>query len=319
MDLLPVVEVASRLRNLQPDNPPLFLIAGSDPSNYSALLKEYAQRRDAGDLLLMRTNVAPEEKPRYHEAADIFFSPSDNLQETFGITILEAMASSLPVVASDFSGYRELVVNGITGFCIPTYWGPAADDVERLSGILYGNVHNFYLSQCIAPDLEKAIDALHRLLCDDALRLELGRAGRRRAEEEYGWKRIIRMHEEYWSGLAEKAQEQPRQPAPDPFQVPYYKLFGHYVTRPLSAGDKLLIADGGVRLLGKASSLPLYPELANLISADVLRHILVLCRHQARSVSFVQERVAAARRTSPETISYHLLWALKHGLLRREL
>ena len=39
-------------------------------------------------------------------AADVFLSLVDNIQETFGITPLEAMAAGLPVVASDWDGYR---------------------------------------------------------------------------------------------------------------------------------------------------------------------------------------------------------------------
>lgn len=37
-------------------------------------------------------------KPTLLAAADIFVSPSDNLQETFGLAIIEAMAAGLPVV-----------------------------------------------------------------------------------------------------------------------------------------------------------------------------------------------------------------------------
>ena len=45
----------------------------------------------------------------------------DNLQETFGISIIEAMAAgTAAVVASDFSGYRDLVLHGKTGLLIPS-------------------------------------------------------------------------------------------------------------------------------------------------------------------------------------------------------
>ena len=53
--------------------------------------------------------------------ADVFLSLSDNIQETFGLTPLEAMAAGLPCVVSDWDGYRDTVRHGIDGFRIRTY------------------------------------------------------------------------------------------------------------------------------------------------------------------------------------------------------
>ena len=44
-------------------------------------------------------------------AADIFCSLSDNIQETFGITPIEAMAAGLPVIVSDRVGCIDDLVN----------------------------------------------------------------------------------------------------------------------------------------------------------------------------------------------------------------
>src|SRR5262249_44974708 len=54
-------------------------------------------------------------------AADVFTSLSDNIQETFGLAVVEAMACGLPVVATDWNGYRDLVADGETGYLVPTY------------------------------------------------------------------------------------------------------------------------------------------------------------------------------------------------------
>jgi starch synthase len=52
--------------------------------------------------------------------ADVFCSLSDNIQETFGIAPIEAMAAGLPVVVSDWDGYKDTVRDGVDGFRIPT-------------------------------------------------------------------------------------------------------------------------------------------------------------------------------------------------------
>jgi glycosyltransferase involved in cell wall biosynthesis len=316
MDLLPVVEIALRLGAIFEKDPPLFLFAGSDPINYGPFLIEYAKRKGADGYFCLRSNISPEDKPRYYAAADIFFSPADNLQESFGITLLEAMASGLPVVGADFNGYRELIENGKTGFNIPIYWGDAAPDIEALSGILYRNSHNFYLAQSIALDLDKAVEALEKLLTHPELRMEMGQAGRKRVESKYNWKTVIGMHEDLWARLSDTMRDRGASPAPDPFEAPYYQIFSHYPTRALTGKDQISITGEGMRVMEEKASPPVYPELAAMISGEVLHHILVLCRRQVRSVAFLQDKLQSVRRTPAQTSLYHILWALKQGLVR---
>ena len=52
--------------------------------------------------------------------ADVFTLPVDNIQETFGLVPVEAMAAGLPVVMPDWDGFRDTVIHGETGFLIPT-------------------------------------------------------------------------------------------------------------------------------------------------------------------------------------------------------
>jgi glycosyltransferase involved in cell wall biosynthesis len=92
-------------------------------------------------------------------AADIFVLPS--YFEGLPMSIIEAMLTGLPVVASDISGPREQVIPGETGLLVP----PRA--VEPLT------------------------DALARLAGDPALRTVMGRAGRERAMECYDEAKVL--------------------------------------------------------------------------------------------------------------------------------
>ncbi len=52
--------------------------------------------------------------------ADVFCALSDIIQATFGIVPIEAMAAGLPVVVSDWDGYKDTVRDGADGFRVPT-------------------------------------------------------------------------------------------------------------------------------------------------------------------------------------------------------
>ena len=53
-------------------------------------------------------------------SSDVFISLPDSFQETFGLTPCEAMASGLPVIGTDWNGYKDTIIHSKTGFKIPT-------------------------------------------------------------------------------------------------------------------------------------------------------------------------------------------------------
>jgi glycosyltransferase involved in cell wall biosynthesis len=86
---------------------------------------------------------------RHLAAADIFVLPSRS--EGFSNAIIEAMAASLPVVATDVGGNAEAVADGVSGLLVPS------DDPDALSA------------------------AILRLLCEPSRARAMGAAGRRLA------------------------------------------------------------------------------------------------------------------------------------------
>ena len=91
-------------------------------------------RELAGDLGVADRVTVTGRVPSVHEyygAADAFVLPSST--EGLSVTLLEAMSAGLPVVATDVSGTAEAVVNGETGFVVPSDSRSAlADAIRRL-------------------------------------------------------------------------------------------------------------------------------------------------------------------------------------------
>jgi glycosyltransferase involved in cell wall biosynthesis len=125
--------------------------------------------------------------------ADVFISLVDNIQETFGITPIEAMAAGLPVVISDWDGYRYTVRDGIEGFLIPTLIGsPNSATAELVSMHIAGQrTYQQYVgvvAQHTAVNIGVATKALTELFHSKELRKKLGSAGQKRIREMFDWK-----------------------------------------------------------------------------------------------------------------------------------
>jgi glycogen synthase len=109
----------------------------------------------------------------YAQAA-VFCCPS--IYEPFGIINLEAMACETAVVASAVGGIKEVVVDGETGFLVPV-------EQMRESPFEPTNPEQF------EHDLAARVN---ELMANPTLQKKFGKAGRKRAEEKFGWAAIAR-------------------------------------------------------------------------------------------------------------------------------
>ena len=135
-------------------------------------------------------------------AADLFVSLADNIQETFGLTPLEAMTNGLPVVVTDWNGYRESVREGIDGFRIPVALPPPGTGLDLAADYLTDHLnYSAYMAHpCMATavDVDACTRAFITLIEQPDLRRRMGDAGRERAESVYDWQNIIPAYEALW-------------------------------------------------------------------------------------------------------------------------
>jgi phosphatidylinositol alpha-mannosyltransferase len=119
---------------------------------------EAAVAPEVRDKIKFLGHVPSGDLPRWYATGDIFVSPASG-NESFGIVLIEAMASGRPVVASDIPGYRSVITPGQNGVMCPP------GDVAALAA------------------------ALTALVEDPARRRTLSENGRARAIE-FSWPRV---------------------------------------------------------------------------------------------------------------------------------
>ena len=126
-------------------------------------------------------------KHKYLAVSDIFISLSDNIQETFGITPLEGMAAGLPVVVSDWNGYKDTVRNKLMVLRIKTIsmTSPGGHDLayNHMIGALTYDLYIGLASQRVAVDISDLIEKLTHLVENKDKRVQMGIECKKKSEK----------------------------------------------------------------------------------------------------------------------------------------
>jgi len=117
-------------------------------------------------------HVPSSDLPRWYATGDVFVSPASR-NESFGIVLIEAMASGRAVVASDIPGYRSVITPGENAVAVPP------GDVAALA------------------------DAIAVLALDPERRRQLGCKGHERAQE-FSWPRVTDRIEAIYRRVLER-------------------------------------------------------------------------------------------------------------------
>ncbi|MCV9994113.1 glycosyltransferase family 4 protein [Paeniglutamicibacter sp. ZC-3] len=143
-----------------------------------ATLVELSNDLGVGDRVIFTGRVDKSKARKYHRSLDIFVVPRRDLAVTRAVTPLkpvEALASEVPVIVSDLPALREIVTDGVDGFCFQ-------------------------------PESQPDLVAKLRLLLDDAsLRKRLGSAGRKKVLTTRTWAGNAAKISDLYDSLADQS------------------------------------------------------------------------------------------------------------------
>lgn len=202
----------------------------------------------------------PQALKRSLAAADVFCSLSDNIQETFGLTPIEAMAAGLPCILSDWDGYRETLQHGQHGFLIPTQM-PGPSGLDRIEQRFASDQLNYdhyigHMQSVTAVDIEQTVQALQTLATRADLRQQMGAAGREHVRQHYDWAGVVAQYDALWTEQTQRQAQHkgPRLPRIHAAQLSPGDLFRHYPTQRLVPSTPLYRAPTTGVYTGKAAA-----------------------------------------------------------------
>ncbi|MFI9580870.1 glycosyltransferase family 4 protein [Streptomyces sp. NPDC052236] len=320
-DLLPLVTAFRQLVADNPDRELILLLAGGGPPPWGKTLRDWATQLGIADRVRVIEPVRLADRQQFYAAADIFVSPVDNVQETFGITVIEAMACGLPQVVSDWNGYRDSVVHGQTGFLVPTYWSSASGEAFARQGLYDCSAlpEHLLLAQSTVVDPQALRSAIQTLIEHEGLRAQMADASRRRALAHYSWPQVISAHENLWDALTRIADRTPGT-APkrgDHSTIDHKAVFAHYPTRKLDGGTTVATTPFGRAARVGELPLPAYVTAMGVLHLDLLKTALsVAVETGPLALDKLADTIGDRTGQPSARITDHLFWLLKQDMLR---
>lgn len=241
--------------------------------------------------------------------ADIFTLAVDNIQETFGLVPVEAMAAGLPVVMPDWNGFRDTVVDGKTGFLVPTVAQATGVPAGTLAARRFADGTDGYLQHLSILQQQTVIDVgvytekLEALAKDAKLRRRMGQAGQAHVKRNLDWEQVIPQYLSLADELEAMRSAHQSQTSPRPLQIDPFHLYRDYPSGRISAewivSPNLEVNQADLEALDALNGVDLYnrrvlprPDLVNLaelITAPI--SVADLSRLSNRRLDVVQSAV----------------------------
>ena len=179
-----ILHLANAIRHMSKDFQIVLCAGAPDTPEIAAEMRCKVDEAQAlhGSVIWVESMVAKQDLIALYSRAAVFCCPS--VYEPFGIINLEAMACETAVVASAIGGIPEVVVPEETGILVPLALKHGTFEPQD--------------SEAFEKGLAMGVN---RLMSDEALRVRMGLAGRRRAEQHFSWSSIAAKTHQLYSEL----------------------------------------------------------------------------------------------------------------------
>ena len=313
MDILPLIQALSRVKELTNKKFHLILSGRNrKDDNYPKAIKKMAELNNISYSII--DSPDNELMQNLFFASDIFVSISDNLQESFGLSLLEASLASLPSITSNWNGYRDIIIHEKTGFLIPTYNLNKTPYLDLIGPILPDNINQLFRAQSTVIDVKKLADALLLLIENQDLRKKLGDNARKHIHSNFTWPNIIQKWENLWQELWDKKIDVEK------LKTNYHLnfisqnlLFKNHASNILNDNSTIKTSIYGEKVRSKKAVIFFWPDLSIYINEKDIHKLLVLAR-QNISIKELKNRLIT-NETTEEKINYLIYWALKEDLI----
>jgi glycosyltransferase involved in cell wall biosynthesis len=321
MDWTPLLLAFERVSRTVQDRP-LLVLAGACLSEYGDQLVAQAGQMGLRDSVRTFFNLPPASLPSLYAACDVFVSPTDSPSESFGLTIVEAMACGCPVVASDWDGYRELIVHGETGFRVRTDWTDCLGELDAMAPFLAWEQQHLHVGQSVSVDVGQMAGCITQLLQNPGRREAMGRRGRQRVEALYDWPVVIRQWEALWTELSAIARsiDQPQPDRLEYLQPHYFQHFSHYASRIINDETPVQLTERGKTQLAGRGGFFLHPRSRGFLHPQYLQAGLTALKPAgwlgaSLPVGKVLESMTRLHGLSRDRALVHLMWLAKYDLI----
>jgi D-inositol-3-phosphate glycosyltransferase len=316
-DLLPLLYAFRELRRTV--HKAYLIIAGNSREKKKDFLFNEIRSRGLADGVITLKLISDDDRVYLYNAADIFVSLSDSVQECFGLTVVEAMACGIPQIVSDWNGYRDLVDHGKTGFRAQTMWSQCDDNIA-IDGILFQNdflFDHFKLGQSVAVDIRNTIDWISLLAANSELRESMSQESRRRAVSQYSQPVMAGRYASLFKEVSEQAKtQQNRIDKSFLYRVPnYYKCFAGHASVELAASS-VLKADRARADIVLRDVMP-YAGLFTINPYDgwSLSSVIEILAQSQDGMSLSDLIKTISLDTDKEMAMRQILWLIKYGCI----